>query len=58
VRPGLTGLWQVSGRNNLTYRTRVRLDLTYVRHRNFWLDLGIVLRTIGVVLLPMDRGAY
>jgi lipopolysaccharide/colanic/teichoic acid biosynthesis glycosyltransferase len=58
VRPGLTGLWQVSGRNNLTYRTRVRLDLTYVRNRNFWLDLGIVLRTIGVVLLPMDRGAY
>ena len=58
VRPGLTGLWQVSGRNNLTYRTRVRLDLTYVRTRSFWLDLGIVLRTIGVVLLPMDRGAY
>ena len=58
VRPGLTGLWQVSGRNNLTYRTRVRLDLTYVRNRSFWLDLGIVLRTIGVVLLPMDRGAY
>jgi lipopolysaccharide/colanic/teichoic acid biosynthesis glycosyltransferase len=58
VRPGLTGLWQVSGRNNLTYRTRVRLDLTYVRQRSFWLDLGIVLRTIGVVLLPMDRGAY
>ena len=58
VRPGLTGLWQVSGRNNLTYRTRVRLDLAYVRNRSFWLDLGIVLRTIGVVLLPMDRGAY
>jgi len=58
VRPGLTGLWQVSGRNNLTYRTRVHLDLTYVRNRSFWLDLGIVLRTIGVVLLPMDRGAY
>jgi len=58
VRPGLTGLWQVSGRNNLTYRTRVRLDLTYVRQRSFWLDLTIILRTIGVVLLPMDRGAY
>jgi lipopolysaccharide/colanic/teichoic acid biosynthesis glycosyltransferase len=49
---------EMSGRNNLTYRTRVRLDLTYVRQRSFWLDLGIVLRTIGVVLLPMDRGAY
>jgi len=58
VRPGLTGLWQVSGRNNLPYETRVKLDLYYVRHRTFWLDLQIILRTIGVVLLPMDRGAY
>lgn len=58
VRPGLTGLWQVSGRNNLTYEQRVRLDLRYVRQRSFWLDLRIILRTIGVVLLPMDRGAY
>jgi lipopolysaccharide/colanic/teichoic acid biosynthesis glycosyltransferase len=58
VRPGLTGLWQVSGRNNLPYETRVKLDLYYVRHRTFWLDLRIILRTIGVVLLPMDRGAY
>jgi len=58
VRPGLTGLWQVSGRNNLSYGKRVRLDLHYVRHRSFWLDLRIILRTIGVILLPMDRGAY
>ena len=58
VRPGITGLWQVSGRNNLPYETRVRLDLFYVRNRSFWLDLRIILRTIGVVLLPMDRGAY
>jgi Undecaprenyl-phosphate galactose phosphotransferase WbaP len=58
VRPGLTGLWQVSGRNNLSYGKRVRLDLHYVRHRSVWLDLRIILRTIGVVLLPMDRGAY
>jgi Undecaprenyl-phosphate galactose phosphotransferase WbaP len=58
VRPGLTGLWQVSGRNNLPYETRVKLDLYYVRNRTFWLDLQIILRTIGVVLLPMDRGAY
>ena len=58
VRPGLTGLWQVSGRNNLSYETRVKMDLYYVGHRNFWLDLRILLRTVGVVLLPMDRGAY
>jgi Undecaprenyl-phosphate galactose phosphotransferase WbaP len=58
VRPGLTGLWQVSGRNNLSYDTRVRLDLRYARSRSFWLDLRIILRTVGVILLPMDRGAY
>ena len=58
VRPGLTGLWQVSGRNNLSYKKRVKLDLAYARGRNFGLDLAIIARTIGVLLLPMDRGAY
>lgn len=58
VRPGLTGLWQVSGRNNLSYKKRVKLDLAYARGRSFFLDLAIILRTFGVLLLPMDRGAY
>ena len=58
VRPGLTGLWQVSGRNNLSYMKRVKLDLAYARGRSFKLDLAIILRTFGVLLLPMDRGAY
>ena len=58
VGPGLTGLWQVSGRNNLSYAKRVRLDLAYARGRSFMLDLAIILRTFGVLLLPMDRGAY
>ena len=58
VRPGLTGLWQVSGRNNLSYKKRVKLDLAYSRGRSFSLDLAIILRTFGVLLLPMDRGAY
>ena len=58
VRPGLTGLWQVSGRNNLSYDKRVRLDLAYARGRSFLLDFAIILRTFGVLLLPMDRGAY
>jgi len=58
VRPGMTGLWQVSGRNNLSYRRRVELDLIYVRERNFIVDLRIIIRTFGVLLLPMDRGAY
>ena len=58
VRPGLTGLWQVSGRNNLTYKRRVTLDLLYVRKRNFLIDLKIILRTFGVLIFPRDRGAY
>jgi lipopolysaccharide/colanic/teichoic acid biosynthesis glycosyltransferase len=58
VRPGMTGLWQVSGRNNLSYSQRVRLDLRYARTRRFLLDLIIVCKTIQVVLHPHDRGAY
>lgn len=58
VRPGLTGLWQVGGRNNLSYQKRVRLDLAYSRGRTFSLDLAIIIRTFGVLLFPMDRGAF
>ncbi len=58
VRPGMTGLWQVSGRNNLSYRQRVKLDLRYARTRHFFLDLKIVCKTFMVVLRPRDRGAY
>jgi lipopolysaccharide/colanic/teichoic acid biosynthesis glycosyltransferase len=58
VRPGMTGLWQVSGRNNLSYNQRVRLDLRYARTRRLVLDLIIVCKTIKVVLNPRDRGAY
>jgi lipopolysaccharide/colanic/teichoic acid biosynthesis glycosyltransferase len=48
--PGLTGLWQVSGRNRLTSRDMLQLDLTYVERISFWLDLGILLRTPRAVL--------
>ena len=58
VRPGLTGLWQVSGRNNLSYKKRVQLDTTYARNRNFLLDIEIIILTLGVLLFPMDRGAF
>ncbi len=58
VRPGLTGLWQVSGRNNLTYAQRVALDLRYISRRSLLLDLAILWRTVGVVLFPKDNGAY
>ena len=56
VRPGLTGLWQVSGRNNTTYERRVELDEFYVRNRSLKLDLQILLKTVLVVL--KKDGAY
>ncbi|MFM7086580.1 MAG: sugar transferase [Cyanobium sp.] len=58
LRPGITGLWQVSGRNNLSYQQRVDLDIRYARHRSVLLDLRIILKTVAVVLDPRDRGAY
>ena len=51
VRPGITGLWQVSGRNNTTYEERVVLDARYVENRSLRGDLVILLRTILVVIL-------
>jgi Undecaprenyl-phosphate galactose phosphotransferase WbaP len=56
VRPGLTGLWQVSGRNNTTYQHRVELDEYYIRNRSLMLDLQILWRTMFVVL--RKDGAY
>jgi len=55
VRPGLTGLWQVSGRSDLSYPERVRLDTYYVRNWSIWLDLVILLRT-GCGLVCRARG--
>ncbi len=56
VRPGISGLWQVSGRNETTYPERVALDAYYVRNWSPWLDLVILARTVGVVL--SGKGAY
>ena len=58
VRPGLTGLSQVSGRKNLSYEQRVALDLRYVSRRSLILDLAILRDTIGVVLFTGNNGAY
>ena len=58
IRPGITGLWQVSGRNNLSYKKRVFLDCLYVDQFNLLMDLRIIIRTLGVLIFPMDRGAY
>ena len=55
VRPGVTGLWQVSGRSDTTYDRRVQLDVWYVRNRSLWLDIAILFRTLPAVL--SRRGA-
>jgi len=56
VRPGLTGLWQVSGRSDVTYDERVRLDMHYIRNWSIWLDIQLLFQTIPAVL--RSRGAY
>jgi exopolysaccharide production protein ExoY len=50
VRPGITGLWQVSGRSSLKYSERIALDTEYVYRRSLWLDVKILFKTIPAVL--------
>ena len=56
VKPGLTGLWQVSGRNDVSYRRRVALDCAYAKNQNAALDAAIILKTIPAILFR--RGSY
>lgn len=56
VLPGITGLWQVSGRNDVSYDERVQLDVWYVRNWSPWIDVTLLLRTVAVVLV--GKGAY
>lgn len=56
AKPGITGLWQVSGRNDIDYSTRVYLDGWYVKNWSLWYDIAILFKTIGVVL--GRQGAY
>ncbi len=57
VRPGITGLWQVSGRSDLAYDERVRLDMAYIRNYSIWTDLQILfVQTLPAVV--SGRGAY
>jgi Undecaprenyl-phosphate galactose phosphotransferase WbaP len=56
AKPGITGLWQVSGRSNTSYRYRVKLDAWYVMNWSLWLDIAILFKTIRVVLKA--EGAY
>ena len=56
AKPGVTGLWQVSGRNDVDYETRVYLDAWYVKNWSLWTDISILFKTIGVVFFR--QGAY
>jgi lipopolysaccharide/colanic/teichoic acid biosynthesis glycosyltransferase len=56
VQPGITGIWQVSGRNDVDYTERIKLDAWYVRNWSLWLDTVILFKTVRVVL--GREGAY
>jgi undecaprenyl-phosphate galactose phosphotransferase len=56
TKPGITGLWQVSGRSNTNYNYRIALDLWYVRNWNLWLDIVILFKTVRIVI--KREGAY
>ncbi|MGK7950343.1 MAG: sugar transferase [Xenococcaceae cyanobacterium] len=58
IKPGITGLWQVSGRNNIPYPRRVLIDVYYATSHNWLLDLWIIVKTIGVIIFPRNNGAY
>ncbi|MFB2939097.1 sugar transferase [Aerosakkonemataceae cyanobacterium BLCC-F154] len=58
IKPGITGIWQVSGRNDIPYDRRVKIDVYYVNNRHLLLDFWVVFKTIGVVLFPTNNGAY
>jgi lipopolysaccharide/colanic/teichoic acid biosynthesis glycosyltransferase len=56
VLPGMTGLWQISGRSGLSFDDLVRLDFTYIENWSIWLDISIIVKTIPAVITR--RGAY
>jgi len=56
ILPGITGLWQVSGRSDLDFDERLRLDIEYIERQSLWLDIVILFRTVTAVFT--QRGAY
>ena len=56
IRPGITGLWQVAGRSEVTFEDMILLDLYYVYNRSLWMDINILTETVFVIL--EKRGAY
>ena len=55
VKPGITGYWQVNGRSNVDFESRLLMDVWYVKHRTLWMDIQLLWQTFGVVL--MKKGA-
>ena len=58
IKPGITGLWQVSGRNDIPYPKRIQIDVYYATSRNWLLDIWVIFKTIGVIIFPNNNGAY
>lgn len=58
IKPGITGLWQVSGRNDIPYNRRILMDVYYVINNNFMFDIWIILKTITVMFFTKNNGAY
>ena len=56
VTPGLSGMWQTSGRSDTEYEERIALDTSYIQNWSIWLDIWILIKTVYVVL--KGRGAY
>lgn len=56
VKPGITGLWQVRGRSDVSYEERVRMDMYYIRNWSIWIDIQLLIQTVPAVLAK--RGAY
>jgi lipopolysaccharide/colanic/teichoic acid biosynthesis glycosyltransferase len=54
--PGITGLWQISGRSNLDFDQRLKLDIAYIERQSLWLDFQILFRTVAQVFV--GEGAY
>ena len=54
LRPGITGLWQTSGRNFFSFQERISLDAQYVEIRSFWLDLKLIAKTVPLLLFSKD----
>ncbi len=58
IKPGISGLWQVSGRNKLSYYKRVELDIFYSENISFLIDIKIFIKTIYIILFPYGKGAF